>query len=236
MGAVSAVKSRKGFNTIPILKNMIEIQKHRGNENLGIATNHDCFFTKKLEDLDQIQSSNAAIGYNMSKIEPIDSPQPIVSQSRSLIIESDYLEFQKSFDQIIETLSEDTPERSLTKFVSQVDGQYEIVILHEGNIFATMDPIGLKPLYYGEDTNFIALSTEKKALWNIGIKITKTFPPGHIWRLDHDHKPSCVRQITSPKFIDDNKEVISKKLGSLLRKSVLERSLKSKQVGVSFSG
>src|SRR4030042_4186666 len=113
MGAVSAVKSRKGFNTIPILKKMMEAQKHRGNESLGIATNHGCFFTKKLEELDQIQSSNVAIAYNVSKIEPTDSPQPIVSHSHSLIIESDYLEFQQSFDQLFETLSENTPERSL---------------------------------------------------------------------------------------------------------------------------
>jgi asparagine synthase (glutamine-hydrolysing) len=236
MGAVSAVKSKKGFNTIPILKKMMETQKHRGNENLGIATNHECFFTKKLEELDQIQSSNVAIAYNMSKIEPSDSPQPIVSLSRSLIIESDYLEFQQSFNQLVETLSEDTPERSLTKFVSQVDGQYEIAILHDGNIVVARDPIGLKPLYYGWDTDFIALSTEKKALWNLGIKKTNIFPPGHIWRLDHDSKPSCVRQITSQKFIDDDKVVITKRLGNLLRKAVLERSLKSKQVGVSFSG
>ncbi|WP_455369479.1 DUF7411 family protein [[Eubacterium] cellulosolvens] len=236
MGAVNAVKSRNGFNTIPILKKMVETQKHRGNEKFGIATNHECFSTKKLEELEQIHSSNAAIAYNILNIEPSDFHQPIVSQNRSLIIESDYLEFHKSFDQLIENLSEETPERSLKKFVSQFDGQYEIVILYDGKIFATRDPIGLKPLYYGEDRNFIALSTEKKALWNIGIKITKIFPPGHIWRLDHIYEPSCVRQITLPKFIEGNKEVISKRLGSLLRKAVLERSLKSKQVGVCFSG
>jgi asparagine synthase (glutamine-hydrolysing) len=236
MGAVSAVKSRKGFNAIPLLKKMIETQIHRGNENLGIATNHGCFFFKHLDELDQIQLANAAIAYNMSKVEPSDSSQPIVSQSRSIIIESDYLEFQQSFDQPFETLSEDTPERSLTKFVSQIDGQYEIVILHEGNIVVARDPIGLKPLYYGENTEYIALSTEKKALWNLGIKKTNIFPPGHIWRMAHDCKPSCVRQITSQKLIDDDKQIITKRLGILLRKAVLERSLKSKQVGVSFSG
>jgi len=236
MGAVSVVKSRKNSNIIPILKKMIETQKHRGNENLGIATNHGCFFINKLEELNQIQSSNVAIAYNMSKIEPSDSPQPIVSQNRSFIIESDYLDFQQSFDQLFEILSEDTPERSLTKFVSQIDGQYEIVILHEGKIVVARDPIGLKPFYYGWDTDFIALATEKKALWNLGIIKTKIFPPGHIWLLGHDRKPSCVRQIKLQKFIDADNGVIVKRLGSLLRKAVLERSLKTKPVGVSFSG
>ncbi len=236
MGAVSAVKSRKGFNAIPLLKKMIETQIHRGNENLGIATNHGCFSFKHLDELDQIQLANAAIAYNMSKVEPSDSSQPIVSQSRSIIIESDYLEFQQSFGQLHKILSQETPEKSLTKFVSQVDGQYEIVILYKGNIVVTRDPVGLKPLYYGVDTDFIALSTEKKGLWNLGIKKIYTFPPGHVWRLGHDSKPACVRQITMHKFIDEDEEIISRTLGSLLRKAVLERLLKSKQVGVSFSG
>ena len=157
MGAVSAVKSRKSSNIVPILKKMMEAQKHRGNENFGIATNHGCFFINNLEELDQIQSTNVAIAHNMSKIDPSDSPQPIIFQNRSLIIESDYLEFQQSFDRLIETLSEDTPERSLTKFVSKIDGQYEIAVLYEGNIVVARDPVGLKPLHYSIDTDFIAL-------------------------------------------------------------------------------
>jgi asparagine synthase (glutamine-hydrolysing) len=236
MGAISAVKSRNASNTISILKKMIETQKHRGNENFGIATSHECFFAKNIEELGQIRPSNTAIAYNMSKIEPTDYPQPIISQNCSIIVESDYLKSQKSLKQVVENLSKENGKKSLREFVSQVDGQYEIVILQNGNIFATRDPIGLKPLYYGEDLNVIALSTEKKALWSIGIKAAKTFPPGHIWQLEHGHEPLCIRKIPSPKFIDENSEVVSKKLGSLLQKAVLERSLKLKKVGVSFSG
>jgi asparagine synthase (glutamine-hydrolysing) len=236
MGAMSVVKSRKSSNIVPILKKMMEAQRHRGNENFGIASNQGCFFIKKLEELDQIQSTNVAIAYNMSKIDPSDSLQPIIFQNRSLIIESDYLEFQQSFDRLIETLSEDPPERSLTKFVSKIDGQYAIAVLYEGNIVVARDPVGLKPLYYSINTDFIALSTEKKALWNIGSKKTNIFPPGHIWRLDDDSKLSCIRQITSQQFIDDDKCVIAKKLGNILRKAVLERSLEVKKLGVCFSG
>ncbi len=236
MGAVSAVKSKNNSDIVPILKKMIEAQKHRGNKNLGIATNNECFSTINFDDIDQIKSSNVAISYNTFEIEVRDHLQPIKSQNSSIIIESDYLEYQKSFEQIIEILSDDNPDKSLKKIITEVDGQYEIVILHNGNILATRDPIGLKPLYYGEDRNFIALSTEKKALWKVGIKIAKTFPPGHVWQLDQNHDPTYIRQITSPQFIDDDEVVVSRKLGDLLKKAILERSLKFKKVGVSFSG
>ncbi|MCE7698711.1 MAG: hypothetical protein K8E24_007700 [Methanobacterium paludis] len=45
-----------------------------------------------------------------------------------------------------------------------------------------IDPVGVKPLYYGknDDKKPFAFASERKALWNIGIQDVKTLPPNQM--------------------------------------------------------
>jgi len=236
MGAVSAIRTKRGVNAIPLLIKMMTAQVHRGDDVFGVATPRESLFTGHLTDLDEMQSTNTAIAYNLMRVVPGDLPQPRLYRDRYIIIESDYLESVASFNELMNYLSTETPDRSLTRLVSEFDGQYTIVILKDKELAAARDPVGLKPLYYCSNNDLAALSTEKKGLWSLGAKNARTFPPGHVWRLSASESPHPIRQITPQRVIQREVKETSQLLGSLLRKSVAERALGLGKVGISFSG
>lgn len=236
MGAVSAIRTRQGVDAVPLLIKMMRSQAHRGDDVFGVATPRELLFTGHLSDLDELQSSSTAIAYNLMRLQSDDPPQPRPYGDRYIVVESDYLELPGSFDELMKYLSAETPERSLTRFISEFDGQYTIVILKGEEVAAARDPVGLKPLYYCSNNDIAALSTEKKGLWSLSVKNTWTFPPGHVWRLNASESPHPVRQITPQRVIQREVKETSEMLGSLLRKSVAERALGLGKVGISFSG
>lgn len=236
MGAVSAVRTRKGIDAIPLLIKMVEGQIHRGNDAFGIATAEESLLTKSLNEITELRATNSAMAYNLMKLQPGDLPQPRTSGTRSIIVESDYLELKKSLDELLDCLSDDSPGKCLSRFVSECDGQYTIVILAEREIFAVRDPVGLKPLYYGSNSDFAALSTEKKGLWNLGLRRVSTFPPGHLWKLEERRSPWPVRQLTRQKAVEGSPTEISERLRRLLSEAVWERASGLGKLGVSFSG
>ncbi len=70
---------------------------------------------------------------------------------------------------------------SLKKTMQKLDGDYAFALWDGKNLALARDPVGVKPLYYGEIKGKIsAFASERKALWKIGIKEVKSLPPGHI--------------------------------------------------------
>jgi len=236
MGAISAIRTNEGTDAIPLLIDLIKSQIHRGNDLFGVTTQQETLFTEDLSELNELQSTRSAIAYNLMRLQPTDLPQPRTSKGRSIIVESDYTDFGGTFDELLEYLSEETPEKTLARFVSEFDGQYALAVLSNGEIFAARDPVGLKPLYYCSEGNLSAVSTESKGLWRLGVRNTLIFPPGHLWKLQPKHPPWPIRQITPSNTMRGETTEISERLGKLLHKSISERTRGFKRVGVSFSG
>lgn len=61
---------------------------------------------------------------------------------------------------------------ALKMTVADLDGIYAIAIKDEetGTIYLARDKVGVRQLYYGEDKNIIAFSSERKALWAVGLR------------------------------------------------------------------
>ena len=236
MGAISAIRTRSGLDSTRLIVKMVESQKHRGRDAFGVATSKESIFTSRLSDLGEMQSTNSAVAYNLMRLEPNDPPQPGEAGGYHVIVESDYSGFTGSHNELLDLLASETPERSLTKFVTEFDGQYVLVVLKGEEIYAARDPVGLKPLYYSSNSEFAAISTERKALWKLGAKSVKIFPPGHLWRLQQGETPRPVRLISRVSISDEREAEISERLRGLLSKAVSERISGSKRVGVSFSG
>ena len=61
-------------------------------------------------------------------------------------------------------------ETSLQTLIQQADGNYLFLILKEGWVTAGRDPIGVQPLYFGENKDVAAFASNRKALWKLGIE------------------------------------------------------------------
>ena len=61
-------------------------------------------------------------------------------------------------------------EALLQTLIANADGDYSFLMLKDGWIAAGRDPVGVQPLYYGENQSVAAIATNRKALWKLGIE------------------------------------------------------------------
>ncbi|MGD6807762.1 MAG: DUF7411 family protein [Candidatus Bathyarchaeia archaeon] len=128
-------------------------------------------------------------------------------------------------------------ETALQTIIEQADGDYAFWMLKEGWIAAGRDPVGVQPLYYGENRDIAAYATNRKALWNLGIKDPVSFPPGTLGFASKEgfkFKPIRTLTYAEPKKI--TLEEAAETLQVLLLESVKRRVQDQKEVAVAFSG
>ncbi|OPY27137.1 MAG: asparagine synthetase B [Methanobacterium sp. PtaU1.Bin242] len=72
--------------------------------------------------------------------------------------------------------------QAVIKALKHLDGDYAYAIYDGENLAVLRDPVGVKPLYYGEnkEKKVSAFASERKALWKIGIEKVKTLQPGYM--------------------------------------------------------
>jgi len=57
-------------------------------------------------------------------------------------------------------------EALLQTLIADADGDYSFLLVKDGRIGAGRDPVGVQPLYFGENQNLAAVATNRSALWN----------------------------------------------------------------------
>lgn len=155
---------------------------------------------------------------------------------------------------------------AVKKVIPIIDGEYAFAIFDGKNLAIARDSIGIKPLYYNINDNSVnSFSSEKKALWQIGVKDSEInqLKPGYIlynWNLippnqnpwDFNYNKINKWDILSPinlerveyyneynKIFDINKmnyTQIKSYLLKLLMDSTYKRVLDTNKVGLIFSG
>jgi asparagine synthase (glutamine-hydrolysing) len=122
-------------------------------------------------------------------------------------------------------------------FLKEVEGDFSFIIAEPDRIISGRDPIGVQPLYYGENRTLAALASNRKALWNLGIDKTSSFPPGHLALVSREgfkFKPVKTLAYSQPKPVTMQKA--AETLQKLLERSVRRRVSGMKDVAVAFSG
>ncbi|MEM3506585.1 MAG: asparagine synthetase B [Candidatus Bathyarchaeia archaeon] len=244
MGAIVAIlyKSEEFSKDIWLtLKTMMEILKHRGSDCFGCATIKEKIISKSINDVEKLNSSQVAIGYNLSIIIPEkDVPQPYEFDDSRLIFDGRVFPALNipDVEYVIKFFNGKFLKEKLFEFINSIEGSYAIVLLDkDGKIFVARDPLGLKPIYYGEDSNKFAIASEKKALWRIGIKKAFSFPPGNVCEISKNGV--SFKEVKSLKFKHELSISLEKAIENLDRifsKSILKRTLDISKLAIGFSG
>jgi asparagine synthase (glutamine-hydrolysing) len=120
--------------------------------------------------------------------------------------------------------------------VQLLDGMFAFAIQHNGEMFLARDPLGIKPLYYGEsaDGKKFFFASEIKAL--VGhVKRIKEFPAGHWYHsLLGWHKYYQLENTIHP--FEGMEDDAIPEIKNILRNAVYKRLLADVPVGVSLSG
>lgn len=205
----------------------------------GVVSPKKSFFEKSLGILNrQGLESSALLGYISSRPTAASNYDFLQLDNAAIMFEGRiYASISKTA--LIEQVTKQPQhcETALQTIIEQANGDYAFWMLKEDWIAASRDPIGVQPLYYGENREIAAFATNKKALWKLGIEKPLSFPPGNLAFANRDgfqFKPVKTLTYTEPTYVgvDD----AAKTLQVLLEDSIRLRSHGLKQVAVAFSG
>ncbi|MGD0159530.1 MAG: asparagine synthetase B [Candidatus Bathyarchaeia archaeon] len=240
MGALVAVLDKTGENAIRTALTMIEAMNSNKPEAYGVASPQTVGIEKSLSTLQKTRvESSTAVGYAFSQILSKDKPQPlkcddgaIVFDGRLYPVETSSPDAEIVASQLISNL-----EQATAVFAQKANGDFALAVARTEKIVAARDSMGVRPLYYGENEEFAALASERKALWSIGIKDTNSFPPGCVSLVDgNGFKFTVARRITFSKPKQITMQRAAHELHRLLEHSVKERVSDLKEVAIAFSG
>jgi len=132
---------------------------------------------------------------------------------------------------------------SVDKFINELDGVFAFILHDEntGETFVGRDPIGVRPIFLGQDDNGnYAFASEAKALVNVCKGDTiKPFLPGHYWSSSSEqytrwYKPTINYDDVSESSFDEASAL--KTTAELLHKSTEKRMMSDRPVGTFLSG
>lgn len=239
MGAMAAAVDKRGGNAVPTVIAMLRRLMHRGTDAHGVATQTSVKITQSLEELEVTHlNSDIAIGYNLSRIISRDMPQPVLGNNYALVFDGRFFPSNEktSLEEVASKLKEDSEENA-RRILKELDGAYAFAVSFSNKMIAGRDASGLIPMYYGENKNTCGLASERKALWALGMRNVRSFPPGNIAVINtQGFTFEKVATTVRPRIRSVSMEAAARHLRNLLLESTTERTKDIKKVAVAFSG
>ena len=203
---------------------IISAMKSSLDKNIGYLTRH-------------ISDSNALIGYATSK--PASETYEFLQIDEAALVLQGSLYSTPAKDDMVGQLQKEPKhcEAILQTLLAKADGDYMFLMVKDGWLAAGRDPVGVQPLYYGENNDVAAFASNRRALWSLGIENPMSFPPGNLAYADKkglQFKP--VKTLSRPKPQSISLDDAAKKLQTLVVESIKRRTRDVKEVAVAFSG
>jgi asparagine synthase (glutamine-hydrolysing) len=235
-----AVLNKRGDNAAPAVIGALESLRLENLAGFGVASPYDLAMEKDIESLRTRNiGSPTVIGYAFSKTPLQDKPQPTRLKNATLVFEGRIYSatLKTPVAEVIAEKLQQNRDKALKTLLDEAEGDFSFVIAEPETIIAGRDPIGVQPLYYGENRVIAALASNRKALWTLGIEKTQSFPPGNIAYVSHKgfrFKPVKTLVNSKPKPTTMEKAAVT--LQKLLERSVRRRVSGLKEIAVAFSG
>lgn len=236
---MAAALSKREKKAVLAVVNMLKALTHRGVDAHGVATSTSVKLTDSIEKIIiEKEDSSVALGHNLSRVLLRDNPQPVQGKGFTLVFEGRLFPAPKvsEVDEVLQRLKSN-PHKNAGSVIEELDGSYTFAIACPNKVIAGRDTMGTNPLYYGENETTCAVASRRKALWTLGIKNARSFPPGNLAVINargFSFKP--VKTITQPPLRPLDMEAAARLLRDLLLQSTRERVADVEEVAVAFSG
>jgi len=237
---IIAVLDKKGEDAAAAVVEVLKTSSTGRSDNYGIATPTACVVEKDADALQRQNMRSAVVaGYTFPQTLPHSETQGTKLENATLVFTGrTYPPTQtvSAADFFANQLKQNHQEAAET-LLSEVEGDFAFTIAKPEAIIAGRDPIGVQPLYYGENNNIAALAVNRRALWKLGIEKPQSFPPGHVAVVNREgfkFKPVKTLAYSKPKPITMLEA--AETLQNLLEDSVRKRVCGLKEVAVAFSG
>ncbi|UCH32784.1 MAG: asparagine synthetase B, partial [Candidatus Bathyarchaeota archaeon] len=218
---------------------MMDTLSHRGSDAFGISLSpHKSTIKRSLSGLRKEESkSHVVIGHNFSQMLLSDKAQPIHNDDFTLVFDGQLYPSprEKAADFVAQEIA--NIDNKAAHLIRDFEGAYVFAIMKNSGIVIGRDAVGTYPLYFGENQDIYAFSSERKALWRLGIKEAKSFPPGKFAMVSRRGlNINTAKAIAQPPLMELDMKTAAEKLQDNLLWSVRERLTDVKEVAVAFSG
>lgn len=220
-----------GAEDVPLVVEMNEKLSHRGPD---------------AEGLYRCPQGHGTLGHRrLSIMDPEGGDQPLYNEdkSKAIVANGEIYNFPVLHKQLAEEhtfytgndseailhLYEDHEQTT----VNHLDGMFAFAIADGENLFAARDPIGIKPLYYGQKDGVFYFSSELKAFPK-QMEAVNEFPPG-TWYHSNDGFVSFY-EIPNHRPLEIPLTLCLSALRKTLEKSVTKRLMSDVPLGTFLSG
>lgn len=269
MCGIVGILSKTGENVVPLAESMLSCIACRGPDGAAITSGEQTVQTDSVSDLRKhpMSDSSTALGHvRLAIVGGTCGQQPFRSCDGRFIVEhngeiynykklrnrleSSHKLVSQTDSEVIAHIFEDNYAKTrdlkdaIKKTVSELDGVYAIVIRDEetGEIALVRDVMGVRQLYYGQNSQLVAFASERKALWKIGLKEpTLRLHPGSVLIIMPDGSfGEQQKVIKSP--VSNQKiryKTLSSAVGAYKRalvSSMRKRTQDFDRIGIIFSG
>jgi asparagine synthase (glutamine-hydrolysing) len=230
---------------------MLKTSKNRGPDASGIFL--DRIYTDiNLDEFSEDSEYPLAFGHNLLSVynvnDRISKPQPVGNEDLTLVFNGEIYNFATIRNLLtkvgveVEITSDADALLYLIDFYNRgdlvkaiqnatrlIDGDYAFAVWDGENLAIARDPLGVKPLFYGQNGDLRGFASTRDALKEVGITDINTLKPEHILYNWQDISPA---QAIYEKVFEGDVSKIEK----MLRLSVLKRVEDLTEIGVIFSG
>ncbi|MDQ1280069.1 MAG: hypothetical protein QG670_1331 [Thermoproteota archaeon] len=253
--AIAGIVSKKGEEISSKIVDMLAIMTHTKNSIAAFSLNEEIISKETTKSLEQGNTKGLmSVGYcgypnekgeySIKALQREDGRIFIVGEGRTYFDRSDnQLKDRNYAISTVETIAHVIEEehidllKRLTNCLSRINGFFSLAILTKEGIIVSRDTIGVEPLYWGENEDCCAIASERKALWRIGIKDVKAFPPGNISLVSKNgcifSQPSILKKSSRFNMNIDN---AAQELKSTLQRVITTYLGELDEIGVLFSG
>jgi len=241
MGNIVAVRQKNHDDASETALTMLKTTSTNDVEFYGIASSRSIQTRQDLQQLGTPRlGSSTIIGYAFTRILEQDRPQPLKTKDATVAFDGrTYPTDMPCVDAqaFAQQLPEKNKEYAALKFIKEADGDFTFVIAEPERLVVGRDPLGVRPLYYGENKVFAAVASDRKTLWNVNIESVHSFPPGKVAIVDGSgFKFRLAKRLTHPIPRQLSMKTAAQRLQIMVEQAVKERLRSLREAAVAFSG
>jgi asparagine synthase (glutamine-hydrolysing) len=229
MGYIAAALNRHGQDVSQTILIMLKSACRRQALSYGIANYRNTELRKTAE----FTSHTSSILIGSKNIFPdIYPPEPLHQGDHSIVFSGVLFNTDEPDSLTAANTLKNDPVKGIETLITRRNGSYSVVAATKKSIIAGIDYIGTIPLYYGENIDCLALSTNKKMLWAIGIEPTPLKPGQMLKITETGITKTQIKTLEKPRSTLTTVDALHK----IMIKSTKEYATKTPKATVAFSG
>jgi len=240
LGAIAAVFSKSPIDAPRLVAKMLCAMQHRAQDAAAVAWS-DSLESARSPSLLTASSPErqAAVGYGFTRILPDDKMQPVRAGDGWFCMDGRIVGHGTLVggEEAAQLLGPKLTPVEFPSIHSYTDGAYALCWCTDDCLLVTRDPLGLKPIFFGSRGDLIAVASDRKALWSVGIGEPANFPPGACLKASSS---TLTVDSSSPELGTSNtpvpQKVYAEELRQLLTESVSIQTAGLRTVATGFSG